>query len=188
MDRNSQPTPFWITAGGLACFFIGLGFGYWFWKRAHTGGNMALGAMPPFVLGPGFTAPAAELTFVANAPRAARVAAAPSRKAPMSHDTTRRPDVDRGFYVESIAVASTAVEILPRSAAGARRVRIATDQPIRIGNGSGIAADPSRGMPIMPGEQPFDLGVIPAASRLFAVVPLGGVAANVSLSTQLVED
>jgi hypothetical protein len=195
MSDKTTDRSFVLAAGGLFCFFVGLGFGYWFWRRSHATPSALqgldlglLGAMTP-PLGPGFAAPLLPITHDQRhdlpPPRAFRPIPPPTRST-MRHDAAGRPDVERGFYVTPFTIGATAVEIVSRSAAGDRRVRIATDQPIRIGNGSGLTVDPSRGMPIMPGEQPFDLGVIPAGSRLFAVVPLGGVVANVSLSSQLV--
>jgi hypothetical protein len=88
--------------------------------------------------------------------------------------------------IESFSVGAGAVEVVSRSAAGPRRVQIATDQPIRLSNGSGVEGAPERGLPISAGDQPYNLGVLPPGARFFAVVAPGGSVANVTVISQIV--
>jgi len=179
-EQSGTASTLTLIVGGLV--LLAVGFGWWLGRRT-AGGSLAGLSLGPVVAPPAF------LPYTsAPAPRAAPAAlAAPARRAPMVRDTSGRPPVEYTPAVEAFTVSSEAIEVVSRSAAGSRRVRIATDQPIRLANGKGIATDPSRGLPIMPGEQPYDLGVLPPNARFFAVVPLGGVAANVTVFSQLVE-
>jgi len=162
---------FVLAAGGVALFFVGIG--WWLANRRQAALAGGLGGLD----GATFSVP--------SFPPALPVQLAPLR----SHDygQSRRPDVEKRAYIERRQVGASAVEILSSSRAGARRVRIACDQPIRIANGRNVEGDPGLGMPIAATEQPFDLGVLPGDQKLFAVCAPGGSPANVTILTQLVE-
>jgi hypothetical protein len=176
---------FVLAAGGVALLFVGVG---WWLSRRSFGNAPGSPLAAPLASGSFGALPAGLWTpdAVGEGPRGLLTPTPRQGPPARRHDTNRRPDIEQTPRIESFSVGTSAVEVVSRSAAGSRRVKIATDQPIRLGNGSGVAAAPERGLPISAGDQPFDLGVLPPGARFFAVVPPGGSAANVTVISQLV--
>lgn len=81
-------------------------------------------------------------------------------------------------------VGARARQIIGHSTLTQRRIRIATDQPVRIGTSPDIAQRPELGTPVAAGNQPLDWGVVGADEQLYAVVAPGGSVANLTVLMQ----
>lgn len=81
-------------------------------------------------------------------------------------------------------VGTSARQIIGHSTLAQRRIRIATDQPVRIGTSPDIAQRPELGTPVAAGNQPLDWGVVGADEQLYAVVAPGGSVANLTVLMQ----
>ena len=101
------------------------------------------------------------------------------RSAPVPQTTRAAP-----AGLTSVRVDAGGAKVLEQTSGGARRIRAATTQPVRISPSSSVRDNPDSGMPVAPGEQPIDLGILPPGQELFAVIPAGGVPAMVTLWMQ----
>jgi hypothetical protein len=157
----SEPSTSKTMFYGGSLVLLGLWLGWWLTTRGYLKGGVER-ALPAPAMG--------KLADRLRGKGKASMASAPSEPRPAGLVSTR--------------VESAGAKILEQSRDRARSVLVATTQPVRISPQGTVRDNPDSGLPVMPGDQPTSLGILPPGQELYAALPQGGVPAMVTLWLQ----